>query len=174
MKICNGIALIGLSLALGACASSGGRSEARVASSAGCQTLVGNDATAEFYRPGQVYAAQAIERREVVARAIQRNRTVGAELYVHAPRTVTGEFLERSLTCHAMMGAPAHPNDPLHPSEGSVRRVSVRSAGGAFAVQVLGDSPQAGREIWARARAFAASADVDVKQVASSTSNLEL
>jgi hypothetical protein len=107
----------------------------------------------------------------MVARAIHRNRTVGAELYLHAPRTVTGEFLERSLTCHAMMGHPAHPNDPLHPTEGSVRRVSVRSAGGAFAVQVVGDTPRAGREIWARARAFAASSNVDVKQVSSSTSN---
>lgn len=173
MRICNGMALIGLTVALGACAS-GQRSEARVAAASGCQGLVGNEATAEFYRPGQVYAAQEIERREHVARAIQRNRTVGAELYVHAPRNITGEFLERALTCHAMMGQPAHPNDPLHPSEGSVRHVAVRSAGGAFAVQVVGDSPRAGREIWARARAFASGSDVEVRQVATSTTDSSL
>ncbi len=167
MKIWNGMALIGLTVSLGACAS-GRQSDARVAASSACQGLVANDATAEFYKPGQVYAAQEIERREIVARAIHRTRTVGAELYVHAPRNVTGEFLERSLTCHATMGQPAHPNDPLHPSEGSVRRVSVRSAGGAFAVRVEGDSPQAGREIWSRARAFAAGSNVDVRQVAHS------
>jgi hypothetical protein len=170
MKISNGMALIGLTVALGACAS-GRQTDARVAAASACQGMVGNEATAEFYKPGQVYGAQEIERREIVARAIHRTRTVGAELYVHAPRNVTGEYLERALTCHATMGQPAHPNDPLHPSEGSVRRVSVRSAGGAFAVQVVGDSPQAGREIWARARAFAAGSNVDVRQVARASSD---
>lgn len=155
-----------LALGLAAC-SSRAHVDPRVAATSGCQEIAGNEATAEFYKPGQVYGARELERNEFVARAIQRKATTGAELYMHAPRNVTGEFLERALACHAFTGQAAHPNDPLHPAEGTIKSVSVRSRGGGFAVQVTSDSPKVGREIWARARAFAGSSSVDVRQVSS-------
>lgn len=168
------VATIGL-LALGLSACSGAQQvDPRVAATSGCQDIAGNEATAEFYKPGQIYGARELERNEFVARAIQRKQTVGAELYMHAPRNVTGEFLERALTCHAFTGQAAHPNDPLHPSEGTVRSVAVRSKGGGFAVQVTSDSPRVGREIWARARAFAGSSSVDVRQVSSLSTSGDL
>lgn len=167
MRIANSIALVGLTLGLAACAGST-RQDPRVAAASGCQEIAGNDVTAEFYKPGQVYAAREIEEKQFIARAIQRQQTVGAELHMHAPRNVTGEFLQRALACHAFTGQAAHPNDPLHPVEGEIRSVSVRSAGGSFAVQIVSDSPQVGREIWARARAFASGSTVDVRQVATS------
>jgi hypothetical protein len=170
MRIGNGWALLGLTFALGACGGAS-RAEARIAAAPGCQEIAGNEASAEFYTPGRVYAARKLEKREHTARAIQINRVVGAELYLHAPRNVTSEFMERALICHARSGHAAHPNDPLHPSEGSVRRVSVRSTGGNLVVEVVGDGPQAGREIWARASAFASSSHVDVRQVAASGSD---
>jgi hypothetical protein len=173
MKIGKGFTLVVLALGLSACASRA-QVDPKVAALSGCQEIAGNNVTAEFYRPGQVYAAREVERTQFLARAIQRKRTVGAELYMHAPQNVTGEFLERALACHAHTGQAAHPNDPLHPSEGAVQRVSVRSAGGSFAVQVIATTPEAGREIWARARAFASGSNVDVKQVATSGSPGEL
>jgi hypothetical protein len=167
MKI--SVGTIGL-LALGLVACSGrAQMDPRVAATSGCQEIAGNEATAEFYKPGQVYAARELERNEFVARAIQRKRTVGAELYMHAPRNVTGEFLERALTCHAFTGQASHPNDPLHPSEGTVQSVAVRSEGGGFAVQITSDSPRVGREIWARAQSFAGGSSVDVRQVSSAS-----
>lgn len=169
MRIGNGMVAIGLSLALGACAS-GARQDARVAAASGCQEIADNEATTEFYAPGRVYAARKVEKREFVARAIQPTRVIGAELFMHAPRNVTDTFLERALTCHALTGRAAHPNDPLHPSDGSVRAVSVRSAGGSLAIRVVGETPQAGREIWSRARAFASGSSVDVQQVATAPS----
>lgn len=165
MKIGTCWALLGLPFVLGACGGAA-HTDARVAANPACQDIAGNEATAEFYTPGRVYAARKLEKREIVARAIQRDRVVGAELYLPAPRNVTSEFMERALICHARSGQAAHPNDPLHPSDGSVRRVSVRSTGGSLAVQVLGNDPQAGREIWARARAFASGSNVDVRQIA--------
>jgi len=164
MRIGNGIMLVGLALGLAAC-QRGSEPDARVAAASGCQQIVDNPATAEFYKPGQVYAARELERTEIVARAIHRKRTDGAVLYMHAPQTITQQFMERALTCHALIGQPAHPNDPLHPSVGEIRDVSVRSAGGSFAIQVMSDEPRVGREIWARARAFASGSSVDVQQV---------
>jgi hypothetical protein len=173
MKLDKGIALAGLALAMVACNGST-RAEPRMAAASGCQQIAGNDVTAEFYKPGQVYSARELERTKFIARALQRQETIGAELHMHAPRNVTGEFLQRALACHAFTGQAAHPNDPLHPSEGAVRSVSVRSAGGSFAVQIVSDSPRVGREIWARAQAFASGSNVDVRQVASSPSTGEL
>jgi hypothetical protein len=170
MRIGIGWALLGLPFVLAACGGAA-HPDARVAAASGCQEIAGNEATAEFYTPGRVYAARKLEKREIVARAIQRDRVVGAELYLHAPRNVTSEFMERALICHSRSGQAAHPNDPLHPSDGSVRRVSVRSAGGSLAVQVEGDDLQAGREIWARARAFASGSNVEVRQVAAAGSD---
>lgn len=163
-------ALLGLAFALSACGGAA-HQDARVAAAPGCQEIAGNEATAEFYAPGRVYRARKLEKRDHLVRAIKINRVVGAELYLHAPRNVTSEFMERALICHARTGQAAHPNDPLHPSEGSVRRVSVRSEGGSLAVQVVGEDTQAGREIWARARAFASGSNVDVRQVAASGSD---
>lgn len=155
--------LFGAALAWG-CAS---QTPTTQVASAGCTDLAdGQRVLNHLYQPGSVHAAKPIERKQFIARAIQPKHTVGAKLYVHAPEGVTKEYMERALTCHATGGASAHPNDPLHPSVGSVVDVDVTSAGSSFAVHVVGDGPQAGKEIWSRARALQQSS-VSVEQVAS-------
>ena len=135
---------------------------------AGCAQLEAGHAENSFYKPGQVYAARPVKERQVVSRAHQPERVVGAELYVHAQPGVTKEYLQRSLDCHQVAGRPAHPNDPLHPETGSLNRLSVRSMGNNFAVTAIGDSPATGKEIWQRARSFATpSSAVTAEQVAS-------
>jgi hypothetical protein len=120
-----------------------------------------------FYEPGTVYRAVPVRRRVFVARAIQRMRTLGAELSVQARPGLTRESLERSLFCHVSQGRPAVPDDPLHPATGRVAGLNVRSAPGAFVVAVLGDGPAAGADIWRRARALAEpEGSVEVQQLA--------
>jgi hypothetical protein len=140
-----------------------------VAATSACH-LLGDPSPAltTVYQPNQVYAAKPIERTEFRARAIQPRRTVGAELHTRATAGVTPEYLQRTLSCHAAYGTPAHPNDPLHPAQGTVAEVRVLSTGDGFAVQVIGDSPAAGRDIWQRAEAFTTpSGGVTVQQVGS-------
>ena len=157
-----GLALIG-------CTASAPQGQTMTAA-AGCASLGDARSTlSSFYEPGQVYAAEKVERTEFRARAIQPTRTAGAELRAHAAPGVTAEYLERALTCHAVSGAPQHPSDPLHPSSGRIADVDVRSSGTGFVVSVIGDSPDAGNEIWQRARAFSAPGAVTVEQVAAAS-----
>lgn len=141
-----------------------------LAASAGCSQLGDTSATlATVYGPNQVHAAEKVERTEFLARAIQPVRTVGAEIHTYAAPGVTPEYLQRTLSCHAAAGKPAHANDPLHPSSGQIAELNVRSTGAGFAVQIIGDSPRTGHEIWQRARALSApGSSVTVDQVASS------
>ena len=149
----------------------------QVGSGAGCERLASStEAARSFYGPGNVYAVKEVKRKVFRARAIQYMRTVGAELYVRAEPGVTREYLHRALSCQvAGAGAAQHPNDPLHPSGGRVSELGVRSAGGSFAVSVVGDSLTTGREIYERARAFAAPGGaVNVEQIALRSATPEL
>jgi hypothetical protein len=135
---------------------------------AGCAQLAAGHADNAFYKPGQVYAARPVKQRQVIARAHQPERTMGAELYMHAQPGLTKEYLQRSLSCHAAAGRPTHPNDPLHPTAGALKSLTVRSEGENFVVKAMGDSPAAGKEIWQRARSFTApSSEVTAEQLAS-------
>lgn len=158
---------LALSLTLGGCASTGASSPT-VAAGAACSQVAANDPTlAAFYEPGAIRNARELRRTEFLARAIQPTRTVGAELQVHARPGMTAEYLQRALSCHAAGSAPRHPNDPLHPSQGAVAELTVRSSGTAFTVSVRGDSYDTGKEIWNRAESFAAqSTSSAVEQVA--------
>jgi hypothetical protein len=159
----------GMILALGALTMACSHAEQRPAevATAGCAQLEPGHAEKTFYKPGQVYAARPVKERQVIARAHQPERTVGAELYMHAQPGLTQEYLQRSLACHSVAGRPAHPNDPLHLANGSLKRLTVRSVGSNFVVKAIGDSPQAGREIWQRARSFTApGSEVTAEQLA--------
>jgi len=150
--------LAGSALLLGACATQS-PPEAQTAR-LGCEQL-GENAGADYLAPGRLHAVSPVTESEFVARAIQPQRTIGADLYVRAEPGLTSEYLERSLSCRAQQNAV---DDVLHPSTG-VARVSVSSADAGFQVRVLGSTPEAGREIWQRAEALTRPG-VAVEQVA--------
>ena len=118
----------------------------------------------QFYAPGAAFAVRPIREREFLARALQPMRTVGATIHVHAQAGMTQQYLERALQCHARRGQAVNPADPLVLESGSVRDVDVRSAGGAFAVRIMGDSPAAGRAILQRAESLV-NGSVSVQQL---------
>lgn len=160
-------ALVGATLSLAACASS--PAEPSVAATSACAGLPNAQAEAvSLYQPGVMYAASPVEEKVFIARAIQPVRTFGADVYVRAQKGMTEQYLERVLSCHTASGVAAHPNDPLHPSEGRIAELSVRSAGDSLAIRIIGDSPSTGQEILQRARSVTSSgAEVTVEQLAS-------
>ena len=122
--------------------------------------------------PGKVTAVSRVTRTEFHARALQPQRTIGADFYVRAEPGVTAEYLERALTCHAQAGQPLHANDPLHPGNGQVT-VDVRTAHSGFAVRATGSTAEVGTEIWRRAESFTRPG-VQVEQIASSAESSNL
>lgn len=135
--------------------------------SAGCQQLGDvNAVVAEQLQGGQVYGAREVRERVFLARALQPERTVGADLYVLATPNTTPQYLERALTCHAAQGRALSSNDPFHPSDGYVTDVSVRPVSNGFAIRVRGSNQDAAKEIWQRAQRFADPGSVTVEQVA--------
>lgn len=169
MRVTNFL-IAGAALSLLACSRT---PDTRVASArAACGQLPdAKAAAARFYQPGAVLDAKPVERKFFKARAIQPTRVVGAQMTVRAEKGMTSEYVQRVLACHVASGTPAHPNDPLHPSQGRVAELSVRSAGSALAVRVVGDSVAAGREILHRAQSLAAdTGNVSVEQVAQAAS----
>jgi hypothetical protein len=161
------LGLLSLSLALGACSTA--TSEPRhVAASSGCDRIQDSQAVLDtVYAPGNVYSVRKVEQKEFIARAIQPKRTMGADMYVHAPAVSQG-YLQRVLACHVAGGKAAHVNDPLHPTSGAIADVTVRTVGDSLAVRVVGEDARTGREILQRAEAIAApGGDVTVEQVAS-------
>jgi hypothetical protein len=161
------LVVVAATAALSVACSSNQTQPVQVASQASCQGLSPSDTTlSAFYEPGAVYEAEPLKKKIFLARAIQPTKTMGAAMHVRAKPGMTAEYLERVLSCHASFGEAAHPNDPLHPSIGRIDELAVRSANGGFAVEVLGDGPKAGREIWQRARALSQpGSSVQVEQV---------
>lgn len=160
-------ALILLSGSLMACSTTQNEPKS-VASGAACTDLgAAEDVVANFYAPGSVYDARPIRETVFKARAIQPVETMGASLYVKAEPGMNSPYLQRVLSCHAASGAEAHPNDPLHPSQGAVTQLAVREAKHGFAVEVRSDDPAVGREIWKRAESLSqGQGSVAVEQVA--------
>lgn len=135
--------------------------------SAGCEGAGDVHRVAQDHlAPGKVRAVSQVKETEFRARALTPERTVGADIYVHAQPGVTAEYLERALSCHASSGTAVGDNDPLLPGTGAVAQVKVRSAQGGFAVRAVGSSPEAAQQIWSRAKSFTAP-NVTVEQVAS-------
>lgn len=143
-------------LAIALIASAAPAKQPTVAAGAACEQLGDTSALlALVYEPGTFYAARKVEKNVFRARAIQTTQARGAALYMRAEAGLTGEYLERALSCHAASTQTVHPNDPLHPSSGTVSDVSVHSASNGFAVVVMAEDGQTGREIWRRAELIA-------------------
>jgi len=109
---------------------------------------------AQVYAPGSAFAARPIRETVFLARALQPVRTMGATVHVHAQPGMTRQYLERALQCHVRSGQAVNPADPFVLQDGAIRDVDVRSAGGAFALRIVGDSPAAGRAIFERAESL--------------------
>lgn len=136
-----------------------------------CNQLPADNVLASVLTPGATFDAKPIKEIKVIARASQPEVLVGAEVQLAAPPTVTKEYLERVLTCHAYTGVAAHSADPFHPTDGSVSQIDVQSKGGTLAIQIRGNSKAANRDILGRARNLTTpSADVTVEQVGQAAS----
>lgn len=140
-----------------------------VATGASCGSLEGSDVVlSELYKPGTIYRAEPIEEQLFRARASQPTRVMGASLRVRAEPGMTAPYMQRVLACHAASGNSAHPNDPLAPQNGQLARLSVEESQFGFTVNVVGDSPKSGEEIWQRAEVLTSQGGtVEVEQVGS-------
>ena len=163
-------------LLLGATACAGSTPTRTSTATLGCSELPrDNAAMTAFYAPGNAHDATPIRRKAAPGKALLPERTVGAEIHLRAQEGVTREYLQRALACHAATGDAAHPSDPLKPASGNVDGLAVRSTGSGFAVSVTSDAPEAGREIWQRARAISApGATVTGEQIAQRASSQRL
>lgn len=136
-----------------------------VAASAACERLGNTSQTvSSMFAEHEIYGAAPAAEHIVVGASGLKERQVGAELFVHATPGTTGQYLQRTLECYTAYDNSVHPNDPFHPSAGRVADVSVRPAGDSFAVRIVGNSPEAARDIWSRAQALTSST-VQVEQV---------
>lgn len=138
-----------------------------VATGASCSDLADSEALlTDLYKPGTIHHAEPIEERIFRARASQQTRVMGASLQVRAEPGMTAPYMERVLACHAASGNAAHPNDPLAPQNGRLAELSVKESQFGFTVNVVGDSPKSGQEIWQRAKVLTSQGGtVEVEQV---------
>ena len=168
-KIVFSSVLVACGLLLAGCNASSQQAPRAVASASGCEDVAqGNEMLARFYEPGAVVGAEPIKERTFKARAIQPVQTMGAQLHVRAEPGMTAPYLERVLACHVASGKAMHPNDPLKAGDGMIASLGVSERSRGFAVNVVAATPEAGREIWRRAEAFARTGgSVDVEQLAS-------
>lgn len=130
-----------------------------------CDSDPGLAATAKNHlEPGQVRSVAALHEKELVARAIERQRLVGAELRVAAESGVTREYLERALSCHAAKGEPSSDRDPvaIAPSV----RVRVEGDDGSFRIRVTSKDAGVAQQIWQRAEEYQSPPRVEIEQVA--------
>ncbi len=164
MKIST-IAALPFAFALLACSSQG--EPQTVATGASCSSLEGSEETlAELYKPGAMYTAEPIKERIFRARAAQPERVMGATLKVRAERDMNAPYMQRVLACHAASGQGAHPNDPLVPASGTIAKLSVEKSKFGFNIQVTGQDPDMGEEIWQRAEILTNQGSrVDAEQV---------
>jgi hypothetical protein len=160
------IALAGLATLLGAgCAAS--NSEPRYAVGAHCSSLKDGQTAKDLYEKGAFYSAAPIREKVFHARALQPMETRGATLRIKSEPDMNSSHLHRVLACHAAHDQAAHPNDPLHPSSGSVASLEVQETKFGFEVAIRADNRKTGEEIWKRAEAVTNSTSVEVEQVAS-------
>lgn len=152
-----------------ACASGTPAPEQVAAHSACDRVAPPSETLGAFYTPGNVYSAKQAKEDMFIGRASVPVRVTGADLYVHAQPGFDETYAERVLRCHAATRQAAHPNDPLVPEAGRVTDVTVRSAGDALVVRVVGENSATAEEIWQRARAFVSSGSVSVQQIAGGT-----
>lgn len=165
MKLHGTILAVGITGLLGGCAATAQQQASNHIASAQCASLPDSDRDlAELYAPGRVTRAEPLVKKEFLARAIQREYTAGAKLYVPAQRGVTQPYLQRALLCHTASQAALHPNDPLRVH--NLESVSVATSGHNYVVTIAGADKAAGKEIWQRARAITnASGQVEVHQL---------
>ncbi len=152
MKVATWIVVGTLGLIAAAC-STPTPPQVATAGAASCNIQTDDQLLGAVYEPGAIYDVKPITRRSFFS---HEEETVGAKLYVHAPPGVTKEYLERQLSCHAIAGEPKHPHDPFSPAQGKVTEVDVYSAGGGFAIHIIGEEDN-GDEILARAKSIRAS-----------------
>lgn len=139
-----------------------------IAATAACEKLGDtNRIVSDLFASGDVYRAGRATESVLYKKKGIEPRQVGAELYVRAAPGQTGEHLQRTLECYTSYGRAAHPNDPFHPTTGSVENVTVRSAGDSFAIRVAGSDRDAAEDIWRRAQALTSST-VSAEQVSAS------
>jgi hypothetical protein len=166
MNLHSTILAVGITGLLGGCAATSQqqRAENHIAS-AQCASLPESDRdAANLYEPGRVTRVEPLVKKEFLARAIQREYTAGARLYLPAQRGMTQPYLERALVCHTASQAALHPNDPLRVQ--NLKSVSVATSGHSFVVTIAGADKAAGKEIWQRASAITnGSGQVDVRQL---------
>lgn len=115
-----------------------------------------------YLAPGKVSAVRRVTRTEHIARAIQAERTAGADIFVHAEPGLTPDYLQRALSCQAESNASSA--NVLRDESGKVA-ISVRSEEGRLAVRAVSADPRVGERIWQRASALREPA-VTVEQVA--------
>lgn len=164
MKLHATVLAVGLTSILGGCAASQSQAHSQVAASS-CAGLSDVDRhVAELYAPGQIERVEPLQRREFLARSIERSYVAGAKLYVPAQQGVSQPYLERVLSCHAAAQTSQHPNDPLRVT--AIESIDVSTAGSRFVVSIAGANRSAGKEIWQRARALHdTSSQVEVRQL---------
>lgn len=121
----------------------------------------------DLFASGDVYSSGKATENVIVRKSGIVTRNVGAELYVHATPGQSGEYLQRTLECYTAGAQTVHPNDPFHPEKGSVKRVTVFSAGDSFGIRVAGSDNDAAEDIWRRAHALTSSS-VSAEQVSAS------
>lgn len=155
--------LFSMSLILGACASTASHTPVNArAASAQCNVPNLQADVAAIYQGGAISNVEPVHRREIVARALQFDRVIGARFDVPAPRDMNAGYAERVLSCHAASNA-AGAHDPL--GVAGIRDVDVRMVGPRMRIKVVAEDQTAGRAILERAEAMARG-QVTVQQVA--------
>jgi hypothetical protein len=111
-----------------------------------------------LYSPGIVESVSPYYRHVMGGPNGSEAHFAGARLELRPLPGVTAELLERGLMCRSaelMLGhAVPHPNEPYFLKDAWVS-FHVQSGGGAFAVNLVAEDDEHGREIYTRAVAFA-------------------
>lgn len=125
----------------------------------GCEQL--GDAP-DYLAPGKVSAVRKVTRTEHVARALQVERTAGADVFVNAEPGLTPDYLQRAISCQADAGSATA---RLLGDERAKVAISVRSDAGRLAVRATSSDHRVAERLWERANALTQPA-VTVEQVA--------
>ena len=144
----------------------GGSSHQAASQRAACQGVDTQGAVARIYSEASSGSAAPLYKTGVRTRAISTRYVSGSELTVPAPEGMSGEYIQRVLTCHSATGAQAHPNDVL---AGNLEpaSVQVRSAGASYRIAIEGRNRDDGKRIWSKAQALTqgGGGSVEVEQV---------